>query len=57
MPRWPLDQGGQVDVVDLGFGVLTLPAGGAARLLDDILPAEAHYAATVADEDPDLATR
>ena len=57
MARWPLDQGGQVDVVDLGFGVLTLPAGGAARLLDDILPAEAHYAAAVADEDPDLATR
>ena len=55
--RWHLDQGGQVDVVDLGFGVLTLPAGGAARLLDDILPAEAHYAASVADEDPDLATR
>jgi bifunctional DNA-binding transcriptional regulator/antitoxin component of YhaV-PrlF toxin-antitoxin module len=54
--RWHLDDGGPVDVIDLGFGVLTLPAGGAARLLDDVLPAEAHYAAVAAETDPDLAT-
>lgn len=54
--RWNLDDGGVVDVIDLGFGVLTVPAGQAPRLLDAILPAEAHYAAVAADDDPDLAT-
>jgi bifunctional DNA-binding transcriptional regulator/antitoxin component of YhaV-PrlF toxin-antitoxin module len=52
--RWRLDQGGRVDVLDLGFGVLTVPEGHAARLLDEILPAEAHYEAVAAEEDPDL---
>lgn len=55
--RWKLDDGGLVDVIDLGFGVLTVPAGGARRLLDEILPADAHYAAVADDDDPDLATR
>ena len=55
--RWSLDQGGQVDVIDLGFGVLAVPAGPAGRLLDEILPASAHYAAIAAEDDPDLATR
>ena len=55
--RWHLDQGGRVDVIDLGFGVLTVPAGEAGRLLDEVLPADAHYAAVAADDDPDLATR
>jgi hypothetical protein len=50
--RSNLDDGGQVDVIDLGFGVLTLPPGGAARLLDQILSAEDHDAAVVADDDP-----
>lgn len=54
--RWELDEGGQVDVIDLGFGVLTVPVGEARRLLDEILPAEAHYAAVEAEDDPDLAT-
>ncbi len=54
--RWALDAGGQVDVIDLGFGVLTVPAGEARRLLDEILPAEAHYDAVDAEDDPDLAT-
>jgi hypothetical protein len=54
--RWKLEEGGRVDVIDLGFGVLTVPAGTAARLLDRILPAEAHYAAVAADDDPDLMT-
>jgi hypothetical protein len=44
-------------VVDLGFGVLTLPEGQAARLLDEILPADAHYAAVAAEDDPDLTSR
>ena len=54
--RWSLDQGGEVDLIDLGFGVLAVPAGEAGRLLDEILPADAHYAAVNTDEDPDLAT-
>ena len=55
--RWRLDQGGRVDVLDLGFGVLTVPEGHAARLLDEILPADAHYEAVAAEEDPDLISR
>ena len=55
--RWRLDQGGRVDVLDLGFGVLTAPEGHAARLLDEILPAQAHYDAVVAEEGPDLISR
>ena len=54
--RWHLESGGQVEVVDLGFGVLTVPLGQAARLLDELLPADAHYATVAADDDPDLAT-
>lgn len=54
--RWKLDRGGQVDILDLGFGVLTVPAGAAERLLDQVLPADVHYAAVAADDDPDLAT-
>jgi hypothetical protein len=51
-----MSDGGQVDVIDLGFGVLTVPAGDAGRLLDQILPAEVHYASVAAEEDPDLRT-
>jgi hypothetical protein len=54
--RWKLDGGGLVDVVDLGFAVLTVPQGEAGRLLDMIVSAEDHYAAVAADDDPDLAT-
>jgi bifunctional DNA-binding transcriptional regulator/antitoxin component of YhaV-PrlF toxin-antitoxin module len=55
--RWKLDGGGPVDVMDLGFGVLTVPRGHARRLLNDLLPAEDHaaFVAAIAD-DPDLAT-
>jgi hypothetical protein len=52
--RWHLDDGGRVDVLDLGFGVLTLPEGHAAQLLDRILPADPHYEAVASDQDPDL---
>ena len=54
--RRNLDDGGLVDVIDLGFGVLTVPPGGAARLLDQILPADEHYTAVAADGDADLST-
>jgi bifunctional DNA-binding transcriptional regulator/antitoxin component of YhaV-PrlF toxin-antitoxin module len=52
--RWHLEDGGRVDVLDLGFGVLTLPEGHAAQLLDSILPADAHYEAVASEQDPDL---
>lgn len=54
--RWQLDRGGEVDVLDLGFGVLTVPAGGARNLLDQLLPADDHYTAVAAEQDADLAT-
>ena len=55
--RWGLDNGGPVDVIDLGFGVLTVPRGEAGRLLDDLLGHDEHaaYVQSLAD-DPDLAT-
>lgn len=52
--RWHLENGGSVEVIDLGFGVLTLPAGYRGRFLDQLLPADAHYAAVAAEDDPDL---
>jgi hypothetical protein len=44
-------------VIDLGFGVLTVPAGEAQRLLGDLLSREEHanYVESLAN-DPDLAT-
>jgi hypothetical protein len=55
--RWDLDGGGPVDVIDLGFGVLTLPSGAGRRLLSDLLPREDHAAFVRSfDDDPDLAT-
>ncbi len=55
--RWGLDDGGPVDVLDLGFGVLTVPRGESARLLDDLLSRDDHaaFVRSLAD-DPDLAT-
>ncbi len=55
--RWGLDNGGPVDVIDLGFGVLTVPRGEAGRLLDDLLGHDEHaaYVRSLAD-DPDLDT-
>ena len=52
--RWHLERGGAVDVVDLGFGVLTVPAGATRRLLDSVLPADAHYRNVEMESDPDL---
>jgi bifunctional DNA-binding transcriptional regulator/antitoxin component of YhaV-PrlF toxin-antitoxin module len=55
--RWNLDDGGPVDVIDLGFGILTLPKGEGRRLLGDLLSRDeqAAYVRSLAD-DPDLAT-
>lgn len=56
--RWHLDHGGPVDVVDLGFAVLTVPRGEARRLLRDLLSREDHaaFVKSLADDD-ELATR
>jgi bifunctional DNA-binding transcriptional regulator/antitoxin component of YhaV-PrlF toxin-antitoxin module len=55
--RWDLDRGGPVDVIDLGFGVLTVPKGEGRRLLGDLVSREAHAEMVRSlDEDPDLAT-
>lgn len=55
--RWNLQDGGPVDVLDLGYGVLTVPKGGGRRLFDDLLSHEEHaaFVRSLAD-DPDLAT-
>ena len=55
--RWDLDDGGPVDVIDLGFGVLTVPKGEGRRLLDDVVSREQHedFVRSLHD-DPDLAT-
>ena len=55
--RWELDDGGPVDVIDLGFGVLTVPRGQARHLLDDLLSGDEHcdFVRSL-DDDPDLAT-
>ena len=55
--RWDLDEGGPVDVLDLGFAVLTLPVGQGRRLLGDLVSREEHAAFVRSlDDDPDLAT-
>jgi hypothetical protein len=55
--RWHLDRGGPVDVLDLGFGVLTVPKGEGRRLLDDLLSRDEHAErARALVEDADLAT-
>jgi bifunctional DNA-binding transcriptional regulator/antitoxin component of YhaV-PrlF toxin-antitoxin module len=54
--RWRLNDGGPVDVIDLGFGVLTVPAGEGRRLLGDLLSREEHAAFVEDIDDADLAT-
>ena len=55
--RWHIAGGGPVDVLDLGFGVLTVPRGHGPRLLSDLLSREDHaaFVQSLAD-DEDLAT-
>ena len=55
--RWDLNDGGPVDVVDLGFAVLTLPRGEGRRLLSDLVGRDQHAAFVRSlDDDPELAT-
>ena len=54
--RWGLVDGGQVDVLDLGFGVLTVPNGTGRALLDDLLPGQTHAEFVAALDDDDLTT-
>ena len=55
--RWDLDGGGPVDVIDLGFAVLTLPRGEGRRLLNDLVSRDDHAAFVRSlDDDPELAT-
>ncbi len=55
--RWELAGGGPVDVIDLGFGVLTVPSGTGPRLLDDLVTRDQHAAFVRSlEDDPDLAT-
>jgi hypothetical protein len=55
--RWQLDDGGPVDMIDLGFAVLTLPRGESGRLLNDLLSRDDHMEFVRSlDDEPDLAT-
>lgn len=54
--RWDLVDGGPVDVIDLGFGVLTIPHGEGPALLADLLSREQHADFVDALDDIDLAT-
>lgn len=54
--RWHLDDGGPVEMIDLGFGVLTVPKGTGRQLLNDLLPRDAHARFVASIDDPDLAT-
>ena len=55
--RWNLDDGGPVEVIDLGFGVLTAPKGTARILLGDLVSREQHAEFVRSlDGDSDLAT-
>jgi AbrB family looped-hinge helix DNA binding protein len=54
--RWGLDAGGQVEVLDLDFGVLVLPPGGSAELRRSLLDPDARYRAVAELDDPDLRT-
>lgn len=54
--RWQLEHGGPVDVLDLGFGVLTVPVGQGQRLFRDLLSREDQAAFVDAVDDPDLQT-
>jgi hypothetical protein len=54
--RWKLDGGGPVDVLDLGFGILTVPAGHGERLFRDLLSRQDQADFVASLDDPDLKT-
>jgi bifunctional DNA-binding transcriptional regulator/antitoxin component of YhaV-PrlF toxin-antitoxin module len=54
--RWRLDDGGPVEVVDLGFGVLTVPVGQGDRIFRDLLSRDEQADFVASLDDPDLKT-
>jgi hypothetical protein len=54
--RWKLDGGGRVDVLDLGFGILTVPAGHGEKLFRDLLSRQDQADFVASLDDPDLET-
>lgn len=54
--RWGLENGGPVEVLDLGRVVMVMPIGESARMLDELLPAEEHLKFVQNIDDPDLRT-
>jgi bifunctional DNA-binding transcriptional regulator/antitoxin component of YhaV-PrlF toxin-antitoxin module len=54
--RWGLDDGGPVEVVDLGFGVLIVPEGQGRKLFRDLLSRDDQAAFVASIDDPELAT-
>lgn len=54
--RWHLDEGGPVEIMDLGFGVLTVPVGQGDKLFRDLLSREEQAAFVASLDDPDLRT-
>ena len=54
--RWKLDEGGPVDILDLGFGVLTVPVGQGKKLFRDLLSREDQEAFVTSLDDQDLET-
>ena len=54
--RWHLEEGGPVDVLDLGFGVLVTPEGSGRQLFRDLLSREDQARFVAGLEDPDLRT-
>ena len=54
--RWHLQGGGPVEVIDLGFGVLTVPPGQGSKLFRDLLSREEQAALVAGLDDAELAT-
>jgi bifunctional DNA-binding transcriptional regulator/antitoxin component of YhaV-PrlF toxin-antitoxin module len=54
--RWRLDNGGPVEVVDLGFGVLTVPVGQGEQIFRDLLSRDDQASFVASLDDPDLKT-
>jgi bifunctional DNA-binding transcriptional regulator/antitoxin component of YhaV-PrlF toxin-antitoxin module len=54
--RWRLQAGGPVEVLDLGFGVLTVPAGEGHKIFRDLLSRDDQASFVANLDDPELAT-
>ena len=57
--RWGLEDGGPVEIVDLGHAALLVPGGTGTlrRLLADIVDDDQYHALVDAIDDPDLQTQ